>query len=234
MTVLFCPLNGIIRAVAFGSQSRRGGEKRALVPFAQGRAELHYDPVHRRWRIQNIEAGGWEAFTEDLGRFYTASLWAEIFIKIPEHASREDPETLYQFYSKALAYLKTAGSGEIVPINLLFLWRFLGLMGVSPDIRHCYHCEKRFGEGALPVYQNSQNVFLCPDCRHRRTGEGIPVSRRQFEILLMLEGKKLTPLRNEFRENPENFLPVKRILFLLTQSFLGFRLKVIQSAGEFL
>ena len=73
---------GLIWPVAFGVSSRRSALRGAALPYNRGVADLHYDGVYRRWRLNSFDVlETHDGLREDLDRFYAAANCTEILLR---------------------------------------------------------------------------------------------------------------------------------------------------------
>ena len=155
---------GLIRPLAFGAQSRRSRLRATAVPFNIGLADLQFNAVNNQWRLENFEPKNChDALGENLDRYYTASAWAEILLST--HGGGEDSAALLNLTSGALSLLCKAEGEAITRLKTGFLWNFLDIEGVRPDVSQCGQCERTLSDSAGNVHFGRDGLLLCPVCR---------------------------------------------------------------------
>lgn len=163
---------GLLRPLAFGAQSRRSALRASAVPFNTGVANLHYDGAKDRWRLTAFDpADSHDGIREDLNRFYTAAAWAEVLLKT--HGSGGDSISLYHLAAQALSLLSRTDGQDVKRLKVGFLWHFLQVEGVRPNIMICGRCGKALaaaGNGA-PARFWPNGLLVGPECAESRGQE---------------------------------------------------------------
>ena len=160
---------GLLRPLAFGARSKRSTLRASAVPYNSGMADLHFDGAKNQWRLVSFDAcNTHEGLREDLDRFYTASTWAEILLKT--HGAGEDSAILFDLASSAFSLLSNCISGDEKRLNTGFLWSFLGIEGVQPDLEHCGRCGKALVIGGEdgPARFMPDGLLVGPECSESR------------------------------------------------------------------
>jgi len=152
---------GLVDSLAYGAMSRKSSLRSTALPYNRGTAELHYDGSRRRWRLHSFDpVNTHDGLREDLDRFYTASTWAEILLR--SHCSSESSESLFSLVSSALTLLSQCTSRGIPRLNCAFLWNFLQIEGVRPELNRCGRCSKNM-EGK-EVFFLPDGLLICHNC----------------------------------------------------------------------
>jgi len=152
---------GLVDSLAYGAMSRRSSLRNTALPYNRGVAGLHYDGSRRRWRLHSFDpVNTYDGLREDLDRFYTASTWAEILLR--SYGSGEDSEALFSLVASALALLSQCMPRGIPRLNCAFLWNFLKIEGVRPELNQCSRCSGDMDGGA--VYFLPNGLLICPNC----------------------------------------------------------------------
>jgi DNA repair protein RecO (recombination protein O) len=169
---------GIVDLFVFGGPKSR---LRSLAsPFASGRAFVYLDPVKDFRKLSDFEAReSFPALREDLGRLWSASLVAEILVRTSGGGG--DYPAVLGLARDCLAGLDASPPERTAYPIVLFLWRFVALIGLGPEPGTCVSCgrglgwsgESPGGPGAArsmtrerfsPAYSFVSEGFLCPRC----------------------------------------------------------------------
>lgn len=125
--------SGLLDAMAYGARSRKGSLRGSIVPFAVGTCYLYSDPVKGTAKITDLSIADYHpAIRENLKRYYVASLWAEVVLA--SYAAGSEGEEVWSLLTEALALLASEEEAAADPLNLQFLWRFLALLGMRPEL----------------------------------------------------------------------------------------------------
>jgi DNA repair protein RecO (recombination protein O) len=155
---------GLVDVFVFGGPKSR---LRSLAsPYASGRAFVYLDPVKDFLKLSDFEAReSWPALRDELGRLWSAGLVAELLVKTS--GGGIDFPLVLELALQAFAALDACPAGGSGPPLLLFLWRYVELLGLGPDPTSCSSC----GAGLRPslggAYSFALEGFLCPDCSSR-------------------------------------------------------------------
>jgi DNA repair protein RecO (recombination protein O) len=138
--VLLTDRFGLLSAIAHGAYSQKGKLRGVTNPFCDGLFYLYTNPARNSTKVTDVEITQFHhRLREDLNAFYAASLWAEIVVK--SFGGGDDGEALYGLLKTALGRAdKAAGSGvgaEVGRVSLQFIWRYLAVIGVRPQLRVC-------------------------------------------------------------------------------------------------
>ncbi|MBQ0039361.1 MAG: DNA repair protein RecO [Treponema sp.] len=160
VTVL-TPDQGIINCVLYGGPKSR---LRSLVqPFNSGTLYLYTDNIKHSVKISDFDPKKIHlSLRENLFKSWAASLGAEIILKTK---CAGDPQNTFVLFSALLDGIETVNEEESRLGMLRFLWRYLGLLGVQPDVRECASCgTSLLAKEREPSYIESQAGFVCSDC----------------------------------------------------------------------
>jgi len=154
---------GLIMPMAFGAQSKRSALRGAALPYNSGIANLHFDGVRARWRLTGFDTvDSHDGLRENLDRFYAATTWAEILLNT--HGSGGDSAAVFNLASRALSLLSDTESRDIGRLNAAFIWFFLVIEGVHPNLEHCGRCGGPLGGARAAVRYRPDAVLLGPEC----------------------------------------------------------------------
>lgn len=125
--------SGLLDAMAYGARSRRGSLRGVVVPFGVGTCYLYTDPVKGTSKITDLAITDYHPeIRENLKKYYVASLWAEVVLS--SYAAGSEGEALWSLMTEALALLSEGTEEAADLVNLQFLWRFLSLLGMRPEL----------------------------------------------------------------------------------------------------
>ena len=183
---LISPTFGVVQAIAHGAYKGKGKLGAATELFACSTAYLYYDPVKKSYKITEMEPlSFFDAIREDLARFYTASLMAEVILK--SYGGGEGYDQVYRLLKEALVELDSGAASDRVEIQ--YLWRLVGLLGFRPGIEACSSCGRSFSGGA--VFRRSGDELLCEECAASLSdgieGESLPLSAGALRYLAHTE-----------------------------------------------
>ncbi|HOX33945.1 MAG TPA: DNA repair protein RecO C-terminal domain-containing protein [Spirochaetales bacterium] len=151
---------GLVDAFVFGGPKSK---LRSLAsPYAAGRAFVYLDPVKDFRKLADFEVREhFPGLREDLGKLWAAGLLAELLMKT-SGGGGDFPLVL----ELALGCLGCMDRAEVADYAiLLFLWRYVALIGLGPDPGSCARCGSGLPAGAS--YSAKAEGFLCPACARR-------------------------------------------------------------------
>lgn len=195
-----------------------GGPKSKLrslaAPYASGRAFVYLDPVKDFQKLSDFEVrDSYPALRDDLDRLWSAGLVAELLIKTSGGGG--DFALVLNLALQCFASLDLCPAGASAAPLLLFIWRFVELLGLGPDPTSCSSCGKELRPSLGGAYSFALEAFLCPDCatRHERVlplGTG---ALRWLRRSLELGGEEVSRLVIL----PETLETLKALLFSLAR-----------------
>ena len=226
------PEDGILSLVLYGGPKSR---LRSLVqPFNSGTLFYYSDEAKKQRKISDFDVRNCHlTFRTNLFKMWAADLAAEIIIKTKCGGDSESAFTLL----KAVTDGMDAVDEEEARLGLLrFLWRYIGLLGVQPEIKDCVLCKGfLLGEekkNTLMVYSSVYSGFICADCLKK---EGA-IQEENGGYFLDTDGATYLAAINELKpgkvrsisikESSANYL--KRFLFYLIDREAG-PLKTLES-----
>lgn len=160
---------GLVNPLAYGAQGKRSSLRGTAVPYNMGIADLHYDGAKNRWRLTAFDPEDThDGLREDLDRFYTATIWAEILLKT--HGSGGESAELFALAAAALSLLSDTAPRDIKRLQVAFLWQFLDIEGIRPDPESCGRCGKKMIAGGAegPARYLPNGLLNGPECSDPR------------------------------------------------------------------
>lgn len=150
---------GLISAVAHGAYSQKGKLRGVTNPFFHGHCYLYSDPVKKSLKVTDLVVTDYfPGLRESVSRFYTASLWAELVLK----TFGGESDRLFELLLAALRAVD--GADDCSPVMIQFLWRYLELSGLQPDLGSCASCDRTLAHGDARRYHARHFGFLCVEC----------------------------------------------------------------------
>jgi DNA repair protein RecO (recombination protein O) len=158
---MLTPDLGLISAIAHGAYSQKGKLRGVTNPFCSGLCYLYTDPVKKSVKITDLTVREfYPGLRENISKFYTASLWAELVLKT--FGGGGESERLFELLVESLRALDVADRFE--PVAIQFLWRYLEVSGLQPDLGECAACGAPLAPAAARGYDARHGGFVCADC----------------------------------------------------------------------
>lgn len=162
LVTILTPDKGLLRVLVPGAAGSKGRNKVLATPFRRVGIKLYHEPVRDQWKSVDLtELALFGGLAEELERFWAASQAAEVMLTAGTSLPAAE---LYALGVEALTWLDCAKGEKIVQAEAWFLWQFLQLAGLGPDVEHCAHCGSSFS-GLPAVYGFGQEGLVCPSCR---------------------------------------------------------------------
>jgi DNA repair protein RecO (recombination protein O) len=161
--------SGLVDVFVFGGPKSK--LRSLAAPYAAGRAFVYLDPVKDFQKLSDFEVReSFPALRENLDRLWSAGLVAELLIKTSGGGG--DYPRILDLALRCLAALDSCLPSAFEPPLLLFLWRFVELLGIGPDPSSCSGCgtelrPSKVGPDFLGAYSFALEGFLCPSCASR-------------------------------------------------------------------
>ncbi|MFP4551152.1 MAG: DNA repair protein RecO [Spirochaetales bacterium] len=227
--LLLTPREGLVRAIAHGAFSQKG-KLRGLTDFlCSGTAYLYHNPVSDSTKLSDFDVRLFHSrVREDLARFYTASLWAEAIAKT--HGAGGGSEELFALFHDALAELERRPGEEAQLVSVQFVWRFLSISGMQPDLEHCAITGEFLAEGE-PVYYSPADQGFC-----NRDVAIEHMAAWQPGALAFMRHTAAVPLAQALRTTPPAGAAarIKRVLYAILEEHVDSPLNTLKSGGAIL
>ncbi len=144
-----------------------GGPKSKLrslaAPYAAGRAFVYLDPSRDFLKLTDFEVREpFSGLRESLRKIWAAGLVAEFLIKTSGGGG--DFPLVLDLSLETLRALESQPEDRIDYSVLLFLWRMIAILGLSPDYHSCASCGADFAPSWPRRYSFTLSAFLCPRC----------------------------------------------------------------------
>ncbi|MHC6201890.1 DNA repair protein RecO [Breznakiellaceae bacterium SP9] len=163
---------GIVQMTAYGGPKSK---LRAYVaPFNQGLLYCYYDPVRQRHKVSDFDVKTWRPGLRELyERSTTACSVAQVILN--SFGAGGSWDAAFALASSFLDAIETAACDTCPRLLALFLWRWLELLGLMPQLRICALCGKAIPPDSLLAYAGEGNA-LCMPCAQKAT----PQHRKAF------------------------------------------------------
>lgn len=225
------PEMGIFNCMLYGGPKSR---LRSMVqPFNTGIMYIYTDNIKHSVKITDFDAKKIHlSLRENLFKSWAASLAAEIVLKTK---CAGDPQNAYILLSALLDGIDAVNENEARLGMLRFLWRYLGILGVQPEVRECSSCgTSLLSKELFPSYMEKNNGFICSDC--------IPYSEEKLQneasffktdihaITYLAAINELPPAKvRELILPAESAFRLKRLLYNLIEKAVGSKLETLES-----
>ncbi len=161
--VMLSPEIGVFHTIAHGAYKGKSRMAGITDPFCRSLSYLYYNPVKNSYSLRDIDGKDYfEGLRNDLGKFYTSSLWAEIILK--SFGGGGDYFSLFRLFNSALSELDRASSQLLDYIRIQFLSRYISLTGFRADTDECGICGRQIKSTEDSHFYNRDSVFICGSC----------------------------------------------------------------------
>jgi DNA repair protein RecO (recombination protein O) len=221
--------SGLMEAMAYGAKQIKSRLRSLTEVFSISRFYLYQNPVKQKYKITDAEMiYNFEGLRQNLKRYYTASLWAEIILK--SFAGGEQGHNLFDLLQDSLIFLNNCQEDKIDYVSLFFMWHFILISGFKPDLNRCGACDRMIG-GQMALFLPQNSLFLlCPSCSSKADLVLNPGSRMYLSKIADL------PLREGVKIKLDNsgLIMLKKLLYTLLEKYLETQLKSVHSSGGIL
>jgi len=222
---------GLVRAIAHGANSPRGKLRGSTVVLASGRVFLYTNPRTESVKITDFDATEFHSgIRKDLRKYFTASLWSEVILL--SFGSGGHADSVFDLMTSALRILDQANANGTDLISIQFLWRFLGLSGLQPDLNLCACCGEAIARQDGVVYAASEHGFCAES--HGCAGEADSEALRWTSGARMyLQHAASLPIEDSIRVVPPSGATqaLKRVMYSMIQDLVETPLKTLESGA---
>lgn len=160
LVTLLSPELGVFQAAAFGARKGSGKLTGLLEPFSSGTLYVYHNPVKQQYKIEDMNVDEFrEGIRNSLRHVYAASFFAELVMK--SYGSGGEHESSYRLLLSLYDALCT--QEDLDPILIQGCWRFLAILGLTPDVHYCASCGKELGREAAVLNLQDHGLW-CTDC----------------------------------------------------------------------
>ncbi len=224
----------LVRAIAHGAASAKGRLRGATGVFTRGICYLYTDPVKNSSKITDFDATElYPAVKGSLESFYTVSVWGETVLQSLASGGADD--RVFRLFRESLDALEryiaggTAAAGEAARVlSIRFVWRYLALLGVQPDLQICASCGRAVTSSETLSVRDGAGDVVCGDC----AAEGSVLLPAPMVVSRLAEADVNLLSRVAVEEGMSRRMV--GALYHLLELALDTRLKTLQSGGAIL
>lgn len=225
---MLTPDMGLVSAIAHGAYSRTGKLRGVTNPFCSGRCYLYTDPVKKSVKITDLTVSEfYPGLRENISKFYTASLWAELVLKTFGGGGESD--RLFALLVESLRALDVAD--HFAPVGIQFLWRYLEVSGLQPDLSECASCAMPLGPGVARIYNPVHGGFVCENCASMADGARLTPGAASY---LMHSGSLELGDALQIRLDPASIANARTLLYRIAQDVADTPLNTLRIGGGIL
>lgn len=213
---------GVIYATLYGGPKSR---LRSLVS-TWNTGNIWLSLSRNNYKISDFDVKNYHlSFRENFYKSCAASVSAELALKTHCGGNNEKAWALINGFLTGLD--RAADFSECSSGFLRFLWRYLDLLGLQPDVSSCSFCSSKLYDSAH--YIASENAFCGTCCHHEKSP--FFLSR---EAVLFLQGITFLPPEDASGLSVQNqaYAELKALIFYLIESACGSPLFSLK-AGDF-
>lgn len=209
---------GILKAAHFGGPKSR--LRAYIAPFHQGTLWIYHDPVRDSRKVTDFDVQNWRpGLREAYPRAQTAGAVVETILA--SYGGGGTWPGALGVAGDALDALDTADATACGRVLVHFLWNWLDLLGLRPDMRRCPACDS---DAAALLYSPRAGTVRCPACAGADAGALVPIGLGARRWLSAVE--ELPPNRlNRCTLDGASFLQAKTLVTGLAAQALGKRLE---------
>ena len=229
---------GIFYASLFGGPKSK--LRSMIQPFHSGRIFLYQDQVKKMNKITDMEVDNFHlTFRSSIFKMWAANLAAELCIKTKAAGDFREAYTLVRGFMDGM---EIATEDESRLGLLRFLWRYLGLLGIQPDIRECRQCSESLIRDSVAVntlafYTPSLNGFVCGRCAEFDMSKD-PMNTETMDTQSLTYLNAINTLRpyqvRNLSLSQNSASTMKHFIFQLVQNNAMVHLKTLESGLEIL
>jgi DNA repair protein RecO (recombination protein O) len=215
---------GLVEAIAYGGYSQKGKLRGVTDFLCAGTCYLYTDPVKESSKITDFDVSEYfEGVKQHLTRFYTASLWAEVIIS--SYAGGERSELLHRELLRFLRELEQSSETRAELVSIQFVWRYLGFLGIRPDLESCGNCGRTVREREPIRYSQVDGAFVCAECGSEKQ-RALPGHAARY----LLTTQRMRPDRAlELSLDDTGRRSTKNVLYALLEHSLERELKTLRA-----
>jgi len=220
---------GLVSAVAHGAYSRTGKLRGITNPLCYGTCYLYSDPVRKSMKITDFDVQ--DFFTgvkERIEPYYAAMLCSEVILK--SHGGGEEGETVLQLFIELLGSLNEAKAEHAALAAVVFLWRYLDVLGSRPELALCGNCGREIARAETRFYSSVHADIFCTECHGEHMPQVVPGSAGYLRYIAAMPITEAV----EVPVTDPTFRNLKRLLFSMVEDVLEAPLLTLRSSGGIL
>ncbi len=152
---------GLIQATLFGGPKSK---LRAYVSlFHRGILWIYHDPVKNTNKITDFDVQSWRPLVrESYQRIMAATYVAEVTLASRGGGAPWDQP--FTVLDETLEAIGTVPEEDISLITLRWVWQWLHILGVAPDITQCHQCACVPDDNDVLWYSSREPQIVCSQC----------------------------------------------------------------------
>lgn len=211
---------GIIYATLYGGPKSR--MKSLVSPWNTGTIYLSITNQDM-YKISDFDVKTYHlTFRENLLKSWAASLAAEIAIKTKCAGSSAKCWALINGFIDGLDFCTQ--DDQCMAGLIRFLWRYLEIMGIQPEVKKCCHCGEIFSNGA--AWNPQEQGFCCPYCDQKKSP--FRINQNGIQYLNAISSLNALEARNAVLLK-DSVSGVKQLLYYLIETACGCSLTSLKS-----
>jgi DNA repair protein RecO (recombination protein O) len=153
---------GLIRAAVFGGP--KSSLRAYVAPFHQGKLFVYHNPVKDSYKVTDFDVQFWrEELHEQYCRLICAQSLAETILA--SYASGGAWSAAFAQAERTLNALALSAEPLCRRLLIHFLWNWIKLLGLAPDLRACCSCGAEVPAQTELLFSFSEGGALCSACR---------------------------------------------------------------------
>ena len=211
---------GIVHATLYGGPKSK--LKSLVQPFNAGELWIYDDKTRHSCKITDFEVTKTHlSLHSSLYKIWAAELATEIMLKTK---CAGDEQRSYILLSAFVDGIDASDENGARLGTIRFLWRYLGMLGVQPDVERCALCNRPLTDGSA-TYTAETSGFVCTNCEPQ--GD---FSADADGLAYLNAINTCTPgAVRAMTISAESTYAIKRILFHLISQAVGTKLTTIET-----
>ncbi len=165
LVTLLSPTLGLFEAVAYGA--RKGKLAGGIEPFSIGTFYVYSNRPRKGYTLKDVDPivmqGG---IKKELSRLYVANALSEIAMRM--HGG--DFAALFELLRNCLLLLDD-GTVDSRRVLILYIWRFISVMGLESDLTSCPICSRPYEIKEILSFNSALNSLCCKGCADVHNGD---------------------------------------------------------------
>ncbi len=219
--------DGLFYAILYGGPKSK---LRSLVqPFNAGNLWVYSDESKKSIKITDFEVSDCHlSLHTSLYKIWTANLACEILLKT--HCAGDEKKA-FTLFSAFINGIDRCDEKEAMLGTIRFLWRYLALLGVQPEIERCVHCKSNaFRKDCFFIPYAGLVCSDCADASSLHSGKTPFFPLHQNALVYLASINELSPgkVRSLVLDNQSAY-ELKQFTFFLIEQAVSTKLKTIET-----
>jgi DNA repair protein RecO (recombination protein O) len=180
--------SGIIKATVFGGP--KSHLRATIAPFHRGTVLIYHNPIKDSYKVTDFDVQLWrQGIREKYARLIVAQSVAETILS--SHGSGGTWQEALCIADGTLDALSGADDQTCNRIGIQFLWKWIELLGLQPDLSTCSLCGKAISANDILLFSVPDSSTFCTVCANTELLPIGPGARRWLEIITALPPAQL-------------------------------------------